>query len=1202
VDGALYRRVGSVWRGYAQDIRDVTATPDGTVLALTTAGILQTLGRDPQVIELAPAFADPRRVVADQHGLPWLTYADGRLARFDGVAWKEVAPPPGGVASLSIDAEGNVMAVSRAGLAYQRNPQTAQWSEQFPGTAFLAIAVGPGGKPWFIGADRKVFASQVFSQTGVPQTRPASAFTRMLSWRKVPGRSMDLSIAEDGTVLRVATDGSLWRWNRKDNWITMPGRFARVAALRGGGAWALDPQGRVYRLQGNTWLDMRTPALGIASGPGGVIWIVQPDGRLARWDVGTSQWEPVREASPAAAAVAVGRDREPWIIDQDGGVKSLQKGAWQEYPGIAAVSLSVGPEGTVYATTAEAQLLWLDARERQWKPAAGKARKVAVGPKGAPWMIGEGEETYVSSLFTSDSETRDATPRPGTSTSSSPGSGTAFVTPGQGLSVFATPGAGGSAFVTPAQSGVTVIASLPPAPKRTPLTYTQLNGAFQDIGINPAGTIYAAGMDGGLYCFSNPDKKFVFATSGQARRVAVNPAGIPWVVSASGELARFEGGAWKPVPNHRSQDVSVGSAGVVISVGADSLVYRYNAAQNLFEQITSFTAGAQLQATRAARDDASGVLWAVTPSRQLLRCERTSCEVQLVGAQDVGLAPDNTVYILDLNGIVQRYNAATKKFENPGGQPLGVAGVSLAAGPQGVPWFVASGGRINYAGLFALNSSVINPQNCAAPFLQQAQAPVPPPVAAGATISAVADTATLAPGGTLNLLANDRLNGAAATAAQVSVNFAAQNPALLSQADGVLKVSTAATPGSTLTGNYTICTLTGSSATSTCASAAVTITVIASASTGATAPLAPVIGTATAGNASAAVAFSAPAGTGGSPITGYQATSSPGGFTATGTTSPITVSGLVNGTAYTFTVVAINAVGPGAPSAASNSVTPAAGPTVPGAPTIGTATAGNTSASVAFSAPASNGGSAITGYTATSSPGGLSAGGAGSPILVGGLTNGVSYTFTVTATNAIGTSAASGASNSVTPATVPGAPTIGTAFPGDSAALVDFTPPGSNGGSAITGYTATSSPGGISASDVTNPILVPGLTNGVAYTFTVTATNAIGTGAASAASNSVTPQPVPTAPTIASIVDNLDGTLTVSFTNPGVGAPFTQFDVFATDNTLLLPPFMASGAASPIIITVGNGADNFTISVTATNASGTGPPATITCTPGVDCP
>ena len=94
-------------------------------------------------------------------------------------------------------------------------------------------------------------------------------------------------------------------------------------------------------------------------------------------------------------------------------------------------------------------------------------------------------------------------------------------------------------------------------------------------------------------------------------------------------------------------------------------------------------------------------------------------------------------------------------------------------------------------------------------------------------------------------------------------------------------------------------------------------------------------------------------------------------------------------------------------------------PLVPGAPTIGTATAtSSTTATVVYTAPASNGGSVITSYTATSSPGGvtgtLSQAGSGT-ITISGLTTNTAYTFTVTATNAVGTSAASAASNSVTP-------------------------------------------------------------------------------------------------------------------------------------------------------------------------------------------
>ncbi len=91
-----------------------------------------------------------------------------------------------------------------------------------------------------------------------------------------------------------------------------------------------------------------------------------------------------------------------------------------------------------------------------------------------------------------------------------------------------------------------------------------------------------------------------------------------------------------------------------------------------------------------------------------------------------------------------------------------------------------------------------------------------------------------------------------------------------------------------------------------------------------TAPSTPTAVIAVAGNAQATVSFMAPISNGGSPITLYTVTSNPATITASGPSSPITVSGLSNGTTYNFTVTATNAVGTSLPSAPSNSVTPSA--------------------------------------------------------------------------------------------------------------------------------------------------------------------------------------------------------------------------------------------------------------------------------------
>jgi hypothetical protein len=88
------------------------------------------------------------------------------------------------------------------------------------------------------------------------------------------------------------------------------------------------------------------------------------------------------------------------------------------------------------------------------------------------------------------------------------------------------------------------------------------------------------------------------------------------------------------------------------------------------------------------------------------------------------------------------------------------------------------------------------------------------------------------------------------------------------------------------------------------------------------APGAPTSVVATAGDAQASVAFVAPASDGGAPILDYTVTSTPGGITATGQSSPIVVEGLTNDTAYTFKVKARNVVGFGTESSASSAVTP----------------------------------------------------------------------------------------------------------------------------------------------------------------------------------------------------------------------------------------------------------------------------------------
>lgn len=168
---------------------------------------------------------------------------------------------------------------------------------------------------------------------------------------------------------------------------------------------------------------------------------------------------------------------------------------------------------------------------------------------------------------------------------------------------------------------------------------------------------------------------------------------------------------------------------------------------------------------------------------------------------------------------------------------------------------------------------------------------------------------------------------------------------------------------------------------------------------------------------SASVVFTAPLYAGKGTIT-HRATSSSGQF-ATGSSSPIVVSGMTAGSTVTFTVNSISSNG--VESAESSSSPSLVMGIAPSAPTIGTATTGNAQVTVAFTQGAT--GTAAAGdvtYRATSSPEGLFVTGVNTTsLIVTGLTNGTAYTFVVRAESAFGNSPDSAASNSVTPVAPP---------------------------------------------------------------------------------------------------------------------------------------------------------------------------------------
>lgn len=219
-------------------------------------------------------------------------------------------------------------------------------------------------------------------------------------------------------------------------------------------------------------------------------------------------------------------------------------------------------------------------------------------------------------------------------------------------------------------------------------------------------------------------------------------------------------------------------------------------------------------------------------------------------------------------------------------------------------------------------------------------------------------------------------------------------------------------------------------------------------------------------------------------------------------------------------------------------------PKVPGAPTGVTGTVDNTQSTITWAAPAGvSSATPVTSYTVTCTPApatGLQSrmtlDGTTLSYLFTGLLNGTSYTFTVTATNVLGTSPPSTASSVIVPNSgavvvgVPTAPTAVSAAAGNASAIVTWTASTSSSSAPITDYLITPSTGvGVLAGNAATTYTFTGLTNGTPVTFVVQAKNSAGFSLSSAASTAVTPaQGTQTYPLASTLTDTFDMSLSSS--------------------------------------------------------------------------
>ena len=344
-----------------------------------------------------------------------------------------------------------------------------------------------------------------------------------------------------------------------------------------------------------------------------------------------------------------------------------------------------------------------------------------------------------------------------------------------------------------------------------------------------------------------------------------------------------------------------------------------------------------------------------------------------------------------------------------------------------------------------------------------------------------------------------------------------------------------------------------------------------------TVPSAPSITSVVAGNTTASI-YVSDGSNNGSEITHYAYSTDGDNYTQVSYASPIALTSLTNWSSYSFYVKAINAAGSSAASGVSSSITPYLLPT---SCTISSITAGDSQITVEIGEYTATSGIIGYKYSFTGTEYTYVAS-AAATFTITGLTNGQSYNVYVKSVTTAGDSPASSISSSVSPRTVPSAPTSVVATPFNECASIAFVDGSANG--ATIEYYIYSLNGDIDVpvkkrSDGT--IKIFGLTNASQYTVRLRAVNTIGTSDYSVESNTFIPYGAPLTPTITQIL-------------PGNGCVYVYFDEIDNNGDIITKMkyslgaslFDGSGLTSPMTISGLTNKTTYTISIAATNAGG----------------
>ncbi len=465
-----------------------------------------------------------------------------------------------------------------------------------------------------------------------------------------------------GVVGAIDASGVIYRRDAvSGSWQPVGTGMTRLAIDPSGNFWALDTRANLQRLDGTSWRTVGAGAIALAAAPDGSIVVATNTNSLAQYDPAKSSWTAL---TGTGARVAVDARGLIWAVGSDGAIARRLGDAWISVPGsardIAADALGnvviAGRDGKVYE--------WVEAEVR-WNEVAGAVQvsTIAVGA-GQLWRADEDGRLYAKGIQYAGPEIKPPGP---------PGAVNADL-----------------ALRSRTLSGTADRAIVPDL---SSLEFVQVAAAanLSALAIGYDGSVFGTTASGGLVRWSNAQRRFN-SFPGSLPQIEVGEAGLPLGANGSSVLLRHDGSAWRRVPlQYPIVDLSTNGNAVTLAISTAGQLYRLDFKGDAVNY-TRLAGNVDLVA--AAPD---GGFWYRNNAGLLFACDKAAqCERRGLAVADIAVGPGGTVYAVDTQGNLQRYNPRTGGFEIQ--RRTSVARVAI--GPNDRPWIIEKNGNVLAARLF----------------------------------------------------------------------------------------------------------------------------------------------------------------------------------------------------------------------------------------------------------------------------------------------------------------------------------------------------------------------------------------------------------------------------------------------------------------------------------------------------------------------